>query len=104
RSERHSAVSAGESTPSRRLSPSLRPHGAGRDADATAGWEATRRLRAWEKPHLSLRSGQRFLDVGGGLGDAALGVAVDLGTETPSTPCGPNGRSSGSQIPELRSR
>lgn len=49
--------------------------------DATAGWEATRRLRAWERQHLSLRSGQRLLDVGCGLGDAALALAVDLGTE-----------------------
>lgn len=47
--------------------------------DATAGWEATRRLRAWERQHLQLRSGQRLLDVGCGLGDAGLALAVDLG-------------------------
>ena len=49
--------------------------------DATASWEATRRLRAWERQYLSLRSGQRLLDVGCGLGEAALALAVDLDTE-----------------------
>lgn len=47
--------------------------------DATAGWEAIRRLRAWERDHLELVDGQRLLDVGCGLGDAALALADDLG-------------------------
>ena len=47
--------------------------------DATAGWEAVRQLRAWERRHLALGPGQRLLDVGCGLGDAALSLAVDLG-------------------------
>jgi ubiquinone/menaquinone biosynthesis C-methylase UbiE len=47
--------------------------------DATAGWEATRRLRAWERTQLDLTPGQRLLDVGCGLGDAALALAADLG-------------------------
>jgi ubiquinone/menaquinone biosynthesis C-methylase UbiE len=49
--------------------------------DTTAGWEATRRLRAWERQQLSLHDGQRLLDVGCGLGDAALALAADLGVE-----------------------
>jgi SAM-dependent methyltransferase len=44
----------------------------GGDADATA---------AWEREQLSLRPGQRLLDVGCGLGDAALTLAADLGTD-----------------------
>src|SRR4029077_54209 len=47
--------------------------------DTTAGWEATRRLRAWERRQLRLEDGQRLLDVGCGLGDAALAFAADLG-------------------------
>jgi len=47
--------------------------------DATGRWEATRRLREWERRHLHLRPGQRLLDVGCGLGDAALALATDLG-------------------------
>jgi SAM-dependent methyltransferase len=47
--------------------------------DETADWQATQRLRAWERSQLGLRSGQRLLDVGCGLGDAALGLAGDLG-------------------------
>jgi SAM-dependent methyltransferase len=47
--------------------------------DATGGWEATRRLRAWEREHLDLQPGQRLLDVGCGLGDAALSLAAELG-------------------------
>lgn len=49
--------------------------------DVTAGWEATRRLRAWERHQLRLEPGQRLLDVGCGLGDAALTLAADLGTD-----------------------
>ena len=48
--------------------------------DATAAWAATRQLRAWERDRLDLGKGQRLLDVGCGLGDAALALAVDLGT------------------------
>lgn len=47
--------------------------------DATAGWEATQRLRRWERDQLGLQEGQRLLDVGCGLGDAALALAEDLG-------------------------
>jgi SAM-dependent methyltransferase len=47
--------------------------------DDTAGWQATQQLRNWERSQLSLRSGQRLLDVGCGLGDAALSLAEDLG-------------------------
>ena len=46
--------------------------------DATAGWEATRRLRSWERGQLNLTGGQRLLDVGCGLGEAALALAGDL--------------------------
>lgn len=49
--------------------------------DATASWEATRRLRAWERSQLGLRGGQRLLDVGCGLGEAALALACDLGDD-----------------------
>jgi SAM-dependent methyltransferase len=49
--------------------------------DATAGWEATRRLRAWERDRLKLGGGQRLLDVGCGLGEAALALAEDLGND-----------------------
>ena len=49
--------------------------------DTTARWEATRRLRAWERQQLGLKGAQRLLDVGCGLGDAALALAADLGVE-----------------------
>jgi SAM-dependent methyltransferase len=47
--------------------------------EGTAGWDATRRLRAWERNRLALTIGQRLLDVGCGLGEAALALAEDLG-------------------------
>jgi SAM-dependent methyltransferase len=47
--------------------------------NATAGWDATLRLRSWERAHLGLAHGERLLDVGCGLGEAALGLAQDLG-------------------------
>jgi SAM-dependent methyltransferase len=47
--------------------------------DGTAGWEATRRLRSWERAQLGLVDGERLLDVGCGLGEAALALAEDLG-------------------------
>jgi len=47
--------------------------------DATGEWEATSRLRQWERGQLRLRPSQRLLDVGCGLGDAALALASDLG-------------------------
>ncbi len=47
--------------------------------DETATWEATRRVRAWERAQLQLVPGQRLLDVGCGLGDAALALGEDLG-------------------------
>lgn len=46
--------------------------------DATARWTATRRLRTWERAQLRLESGQRLLDVGCGLGDAAVELASAL--------------------------
>jgi SAM-dependent methyltransferase len=45
----------------------------------TARWEATVRLRAWERAQLGLAPGDRLLDVGCGLGEAALALAEDLG-------------------------
>jgi SAM-dependent methyltransferase len=49
--------------------------------DATGGWDATRRLREWERDQLRLGHGQRLLDVGCGLGDAALTLAQELGDD-----------------------
>lgn len=47
--------------------------------EATAAWDATRQLRAWEREQLRLTAGERLLDVGCGLGEAALALAADLG-------------------------
>ncbi len=47
--------------------------------DGTAGWDATLRLRSWERAQLGLTPGERLLDVGCGLGEAALELAQDLG-------------------------
>lgn len=47
--------------------------------DATSRWDSTRELRAWERDQLELKNGQRLLDVGCGLGEAALALAESLG-------------------------
>lgn len=49
--------------------------------DATGAWDATRRLRRWERARLRLSGGHRLLDVGCGTGDAALALAPDLGVD-----------------------
>jgi SAM-dependent methyltransferase len=49
--------------------------------DTTAKWEATRQLRSWERRELGLARGQHLLDVGCGLGEAALALAADLGDD-----------------------
>jgi SAM-dependent methyltransferase len=46
---------------------------------ANAGWDATVDLRGWERHHLRLSTGERLLDVGCGLADAARALAEDLG-------------------------
>lgn len=48
--------------------------------DETARWQATRKLRSWERNQLALAPGERLLDVGCGLGDAGLALSADLGT------------------------
>lgn len=49
--------------------------------EATARWDATIELRAWERRHLRLAAGERLLDVGCGRGEAALVLAEDLGPD-----------------------
>ena len=46
---------------------------------STAELDAIRRLRTWERTNLELRDGQRLLDVGCGLGEAAIALGGDLG-------------------------
>ena len=47
--------------------------------EATSSWDAIRELRQWEREHLGLRVGERLIDVGCGLGDAAIALAADVG-------------------------
>ncbi len=60
---------------------------------ANAGWSATIDLRAWERDHLQLTTGERILDVGCGLGDAAArsrttwDQPVRSSASTPAQPC-----------------
>lgn len=46
---------------------------------STADWEATRRLRDWERQHLRLVDGERVLDVGCGRGEAVIRLGQDVG-------------------------
>jgi SAM-dependent methyltransferase len=45
----------------------------------TARWDATLQLRSWERAQLRLSPGERLLDVGCGLAEAAMALAEDLG-------------------------
>ena len=47
----------------------------------TSELDAIRRLRDWERSQLALSDGLRLLDVGCGLGEAALALAHDLGIQ-----------------------
>jgi SAM-dependent methyltransferase len=49
--------------------------------DATARLDVAIRLRSWERAQLALAPGERLLDVGCGLGEAALALAGDLGDD-----------------------
>lgn len=49
--------------------------------EATSRWSATIELRAWERLGLGLTAGERLLDVGCGLGEAARDLARDLGPD-----------------------
>jgi SAM-dependent methyltransferase len=46
--------------------------------ESTAKWPAVIQLRQWERERLALRSGQSLIDVGCGIGDAALALSPDL--------------------------
>lgn len=49
--------------------------------EATGRWSATTQLRSWERRNLALAGNERLLDVGCGLGDAAISLANDLSAE-----------------------
>ena len=49
--------------------------------EATSRWDAIRRLREWERTNLELAAGERLIDVGCGLGEAALALTIDLGAD-----------------------
>jgi len=46
--------------------------------EETATWPSVKYLRAWERERLKLRPGDRLLDVGCGLGDAADALSEDV--------------------------
>ena len=49
--------------------------------EATSRWQATTNLRHWEREKLRLGRGERLIDVGCGLGEAARELAQDLGPD-----------------------
>ncbi len=49
--------------------------------NASAELDAIRQLRGWERAQLAPSVGARLLDVGCGLGEAALALAEDLGVD-----------------------